>query len=593
VDKKAITDHFTGRYQEFFAKYLPAGIKKIGGDEWQARCPFHDDKNPSLNINAQTGAFFCHGCGKKGGFFHFYAKLNDLDDRRDFPKILAGIAHDFGIEAAEELKAQLVKTYDYIDEGGTLLFQVCRYEPGKNGKPKDFRQRVPNGSGGWAYNLNGVRRVLYRLPEVLKADEVVLVEGERDSDTLAGLGFVGTTNPMGAGKWAQEYSESLGGKDVVLIPDNDKEGREHMMKVGAALRGIARSIKWIDLPDVPSKGDVSDWAATFSTKEEAAERLAVMIEAAGPYEAPKVCTLEDAVLDVSDYHRIELPRKQTILRPVVCGQQIILASGWRGVGKSWFALGLLDAVTRGTSFGPWEVENTVPCLCLDGEMAAEDTRKRIHDLNPSGERKSPLYIYSDAYANHLGLPRANLLSETWRTTMKRMLLTRGVKLWVVDNIASLAGGIDENAKKEWDPINGWLIDLRFAGITTILLHHVNKEGGQRGTSAREDNIDMSIILKQPADYEADRGADFILTFSKSRVSFEDLGLLQDVHFTLTTNEDGGLAWTWERVKTERKAEILALLDAGESISETARIVGCAKSYVSKVNQDRKSGERSR
>ena len=583
MNKQAIENHFAGRFQEFFQKYLPAGVKKIGGDEWQALCPFHADSKPSLSINAQTGLYFCHGCNKKGSFLHFYAKLNGLNDRRDFPKILAGIARDFGIEA-EEVKARLVKTYDYTDEAGSLLFQVCRYEP------KSFKQRMPAGSGKWDYRLNGVRRVLYRLPEVLKAEEVLMVEGEKDADTVAGLGFTGTTSPMGAKKWRPEYGDSLKGKDVVLIPDNDQEGREHMAQVGAALRGIARSMRWLDLPGLPSKGDVSDWVATFSTKEEAAERLAMMIEAAGPYDAPKVYTIEDAVLNVADYHRIDLPRKQTILRPIVCEQQIILASGWRGVGKSWFALGLLDAVTRGINFGPWEIETSVPCLYMDGEMAAEDTKKRIRDLNPSDDRKSPLYVYSDAYANHLGLARANLLSESWRTTMKRILLTRGVKLWVVDNIASLASGIDENVKKDWDPINSWLLDLRFAGITTLLLHHTNKEGAQRGTSAREDNIDTSLILKQPADYEADRGADFILTFSKSRVSFEELAYLGDVHFTLTTNEDGSLAWTWERVRAERKAEIIALLDQGESISETARIVGCSKSYVSKVNQDRKNGE---
>jgi len=582
MDKQAITDHFAGHYQDFFAKYLPTGIRKIGGDEWQARCPFHDDKNPSLNINAQTGAFFCHGCGKKGGFLHFYAKLNDLDDRRDFPKILAGIARDFGIEA-EEVKARLVKTYDYTDETGALLYQVCRYEP------KSFKQRAPAGNAKWDYRLNGVRRVLYRLPEVMKSEEVVIVEGEKDADTVCSLGFTATTSPMGAKKWRPEYSDSLKGKDAVLVPDNDNEGREHMAQVGAALRGIARSIKWLDLPDLPSKGDVSDWAATFKSKEEAAERLAMMIDAAGPYEAPKVHTLEDAVLDVSDYHRIELPRKRTILHPIVCEQQIILTSGWRGVGKSWFALGLIDAVTRGTSLGPWEVETPVPCLYLDGEMAAEDTRKRIRDLNPSEERKSPLYVYSDAYANHLGLARANLLSETWRSTMKRMLLTRGVKLWVIDNIASLASGIDENLKRDWDPVNSWLLDLRFAGISTVLLHHTNKEGGQRGTSAREDNIDMSIILKQPADYEADKGADFILTFSKSRVSFDDLKQVQDIHFTLVTDDTGNLAWEWQRVKAERKQEIIDLLDAGTSITETAKLVGCAKSYVSKINKDRLGG----
>ncbi len=580
MDKQAISDHFNGRYQEFFAKYLPTGIRKIGGDEYQALCPFHDDKKPSLNVNAKTGAYFCHGCGKKGGFLHFYAKLNDLDDRRDFPKILSGIARDFGIEA-EEVKAKLVKTYDYTDEAGRLLFQVCRYEP------KSFKQRAPAGPGKWDYRLNGVRRVLYRLSEVLKAEEIIICEGEKDADALAALGLTATTNPMGAKKWRPEYSDSLKDKDAILIPDNDPEGREHMAQVGTALRGIARSIKWLDLPDLPSKGDVSDWVQTFPSKEEAAERLAVMIEAAGPYEAPKVHTIEDAVLDVSDYHRIELPRKRTILHPIVCEQQIILTSGWRGVGKSWFALGLIDAVTRGTSFGPWEVETPVPCLYLDGEMAAEDTRKRIRGLNPSEERKSPLYVYSDAYANHLGLARANLLSETWRSTMKRMLLTRGVKLWVVDNIASLASGIDENLKRDWDPVNSWLLDLRFAGISTVLLHHTNKEGGQRGTSAREDNIDMSIILKQPADYEADRGADFILTFSKSRVSFDDLKQVQDIHFTLVTDDAGNLAWEWQRVKAEKRSEILALLDAGESVTDIAALVGVSKPYVSKVNRERK------
>ena len=128
MNKQVLENHFAGHFQDFFAKYLPAGVKKIGGSEWQAKCPFHNDENPSLSINGSTGAYFCHGCGKKGGFLHFYAKINSLDDRRDFPKILAGIARDFGIEA-EEVKAKLIKTYDYTDEAGTLLFQVCRYEP--------------------------------------------------------------------------------------------------------------------------------------------------------------------------------------------------------------------------------------------------------------------------------------------------------------------------------------------------------------------------------------------------------------------------------------------------------------------------------
>src|SRR4030042_6560997 len=507
-NKETIKQHFTGQWDRLYAKYLTGPIKKIGGHEYQTKCPFHEDHNPSFNVNAETGEYFCHGCGKKGHAFHFYAKLNGLDTKHDFPKILRGIAGDFNIPL-EANPLRFVCSYNYTDIDGTLLFQVVRYEP------KTFKQRKPTGAGKWSYDLNGTKRVLYRLPEVVKADEVLIVEGEKDVETLAGLKFTATTSPMGAKKWRPEYSDYLKGKDVILIPDNDTEGREHMAQGGSALNGIAKRLKWIDLPDLPSKGDVSDWAAKFSNPAEAAERLAVMIEGAKPYNAPVKHTLEDAVIDAGDYVHLDLPPKRKIL-DIISEQEIILVAGWRGNGKTWMGLGMVDAITRGVPFGPWDVINSVPCLYLDGEMAAQDIRARLNLLNPNPQRKTPLYVYSDAYANFLGLAKSNLVSGEWRDTMKRILKTRGVKLWIVDNIASLAGGLDENSKKDWDPINEWLLRLRFEGVTTILLHHTNKAGGQRGTSGREDNIDMSISLKQPPDYVPENGACFILSFSKSR-----------------------------------------------------------------------------
>jgi len=249
--KEKIQEFFKGNYRTFYNKYLP-GAKQIGGDEFQAICPFHEDKSPSLNFNDQKGTYFCHGCGKKGHIFHFYAKLNSLDTRRDFPKILKGIAADFGIPG-EQTKSRILKTYDYPDEAGNPLFQVCRMDP------KDFRQRHRNGSGSWVWNLKDVRRVLYRLPEVGKAQEVIIVEGEKDADTLAVMGFTGTTSPMGAKKWRDEYNQALKGKDIVLCPDNDQEGRQHMMQVGASLKGTVKSLKLLDLPGLPSKGDVTNW----------------------------------------------------------------------------------------------------------------------------------------------------------------------------------------------------------------------------------------------------------------------------------------------------------------------------------------------
>lgn len=141
----------------------------------------------------------------------------------------------------EQASSRIVATYDYTDENGKLLFQVCRFEP------KKFSQRRPDGRSGWIWNLQGVRRVLYRLPEVVKAEQVFVCEGEKDADRLRSLGLVATTAPMGAGKWRPEYSEALRGKHVVILPDADEPGREHARQVAASLHGVAASVKVVNL----------------------------------------------------------------------------------------------------------------------------------------------------------------------------------------------------------------------------------------------------------------------------------------------------------------------------------------------------------
>ncbi len=567
--KKAIQSHFQGNYRTFYEKYLP-DVKKIGGEEYKARCPFHDDTEPSFNFDNQTGQYFCHGCNKKGDAIHFYAKINSLDTRRDFGKILRGIANDFNIPW-EENRPKLIKTYNYTDAEGLLLYQVCRYEP------KNFKQRQPNNNGRWTWNLKGIEPVLYQLPKVLAAKEVLIVEGEKDVDNLMELGLTATTCPMGVKKWRPEYNESLKGKDIVLIPDNDLEGKEHMAQIAISLNGQTKSLKLIELPGLPSKGDVSDFIAKFDDKAEATEKLSIMIEGAGPYEPPKKVTIEDVILQAKDFTALELPAKKKLLNPWLTEQSITLISGWRGTGKTWLALSILDSVSKGVSFGPWKAETSTPCLFLDGEMPTQDIIERTKDLGIDST-----YIYSDAYANNLGLPKANLLSETWRSTMKRILTTRGIKLWVIDNLASLAGGIDENIKKDWDPINSWLLDLRFAGIATIMLHHEGKGGGQRGTSAREDNLDNSIILKRPFDYIPEDGCKFIMHFAKARVRTQDLSLISDTQFHLTQDEQGELVWTHGNIKAEAKKEILRLTDEGLPQTDICNSTGLSKGYVSKV-----------
>ena len=144
----------------------------------------------------------------------------------------------------------IVATYDYKDEAGQLLYQVVRTDP------KGFFQHRPDGCGGWL-NKKGERPVLYHLREVLEAPIVFVVEGEKDAEALRAQGFVATTNAGGAkAPWLPEYTESLRGREVILIPDNDTPGQQRVLTIARALLGHAARIIILKLEDGK---DVSDW----------------------------------------------------------------------------------------------------------------------------------------------------------------------------------------------------------------------------------------------------------------------------------------------------------------------------------------------
>jgi putative DNA primase/helicase len=223
-------------------------IRRFGGLSqqrwgWKARCPAHDDRRASLSI-----------------------RISDQDDL--LIKCHAGCSFEDVLRAAGVCKSECypqrnasmkeVASYGYKDEDGKLLFEVVRFEP------KDFRQRQPDGTWG----LNGARRVLYRLPELIKSEPrtVFVAEGERDVDRLYSEGLIGTCNPMGAGKWSADYNASLKGRTVAVIPDNDKPGRDHAEQIALSLRGIAQKVAVLNLPS--QYKDVSDWFNAGGKREE-------------------------------------------------------------------------------------------------------------------------------------------------------------------------------------------------------------------------------------------------------------------------------------------------------------------------------------
>jgi hypothetical protein len=211
------------------------GVQQAGQNQWSAKCPAHEDNDPSLSISTGMDGrilLHCHvGCPVEQICGALEITVADL-----FPW-------------NRNSKGKIVAAYKYRDEGGTLLYEVVRYEP------KNFKQRRPDqfSNDGWIWNIRGVRRVLYRLPEIVKAitasKPILIAEGEKDVDALVKQGYEATCNTMGAGKWKKDYSESLRSATVVIIPDNDKAGISHAHAVFASLRGIAQSTKIVSLPN--------------------------------------------------------------------------------------------------------------------------------------------------------------------------------------------------------------------------------------------------------------------------------------------------------------------------------------------------------
>jgi hypothetical protein len=230
---------------------------------WQAKCPSHEDHRASLSISeAPDGKILvrCHaGCDAQAICTAAGIRLADLFPKRN-----------------GKARFNIVATYDYRDEAGKLLFQVCRLDP------KNFRQRTPDATkpGGWTWKTAGVRRVLFRLPEVLAAvaagKTLFITEGEKDCLALVAAGFAATTGSGGALKWRDDYNESLGGADVVILPDKDTPGRQHAALVAESLHGTAKRVRVIELPDVDGKHvkDAADYFNARGTGEQLRELVA-------------------------------------------------------------------------------------------------------------------------------------------------------------------------------------------------------------------------------------------------------------------------------------------------------------------------------
>jgi uncharacterized protein (DUF927 family) len=248
----------------YYAARVPK-LKPARAGEQRGPCPIHQGEDDNFAVKPETGEWYCHSvCGRGGSLIDLEMELSCTDYKAAKSEILLLVHRAEARNVNGDRRSppsRIVSTYDYCDEGGQLLYQSVRMDP------KTFRQRRPNGKGGWIWNVKGVRLVLYRLAELLKreTETVFICEGEKDVHSVEGLGLLATCNPMGAGKWRTEYSEAMRGRAAVILPDNDQPGQAHAAAVAADLLRVGCEVRIVQIP----KGkDVSDWLSAGGTLEE-------------------------------------------------------------------------------------------------------------------------------------------------------------------------------------------------------------------------------------------------------------------------------------------------------------------------------------
>lgn len=443
----------------------------------------------SLKVDVKEGTWFDHEAKEGGGTIDLV--MRELGG--DKPGALEWLERKGFIEPRDATPPEGT-FYDYRDERGAVLFRVER--TGKAGSR--FLQHGPDGNGGFACRkgcMAGVRRVPYRLPELLAAPASAIVfvcEGEKDADRLARLGLVATTNAEGAGKWRAEFAEHLAGRRVVVLEDDDAAGRDHAGDVKAKLAGKVAAAEILSLPGLPEKGDVSDWLNAGRTIAElltlAEQALASAPRAEGPQPA-YLRGISAAALMAKHFE----PVNYAVPGLLVEGANLF--GGKPKIGKSWMAYDFALAIAAGRP-----VFGSIPVTQGDViYLALEDSERRLKSrLLKKGVRHPPERL--TLATEWPGLDAGCIAElEAWADAVKRPSLV------IVDVLKMVRGATRANESlydADYRALTGLANFGRSRGIAVLIVHHVRKMDSDdpleslSGTNGLTGAADSVMVLKR-------------------------------------------------------------------------------------------------
>ena len=474
-------------------------------------------------------------------------------------------------------KSSVVATYDYRDAEGALLYQICRLEP------KSFRQRRPDGKGGWIWDA-GERRVIYRLPELLRYPDatVFFTEGEKDADRIADLGHCATT--IASGKWTPDCAQALAGRDVLIFEDNDDAGRKRARDAAQVLQSTAKTIRIVRLPGLLDKGDVSDWLD--ADRRNAAELVDVCFDAplwqmhasaAAPAGASPPTAPSDEpplpFIDVTAWDGQPVPNQNWCVLNRVPLRNVTLFSGEGAIGKSIVSLHLSVAHVLGRDWLGAMAE-LGPALVVACEDDADELHRRLSQIldhySATFADLKDMHLMSLAGQDALlavpdrnGLIRPTKLFER----LHQAACDIHPKLIVVDNSADVFGG-SENDRTQVRQFIGTLRGLAIAADAGVLLtSHPSLTGmssgtGLSGSTAWNASVRSRLYMKRATTEKDEEPDPNLRVIEVMKSNYGPVGETITVCWKDGVFVPVAAMGTFEKAAAERSAEdlFLKLLD---------------------------------
>lgn len=284
--------------------------------------------------------------------------------------------------------------------------------------------------------------------------------------------------------------------------------------------------------------------------------------------------------DFHDFMEMEPEERIELLGGWLFAKCLAMVHAWRGTGKTWWAMAVAYAVAAGGSFLEWRSPSAQVVVYIDGEMPADVLKSRFEMIAAMSDATPAPGFLQIISADLQDRPMPNLATPQGQTLIDS-LIGDGVKLIIVDNISCMVRGEDENDATSWTRVSEWALRHRREGRAVLFVHHSGKTGKQRGTSKREDLLDVVIGLRRPLDYDEADGAVFEVHFEKARTIHGDA--VEPIEARLVT-ENGHMSWSVRPVVAANTERIMELWDLGQNVTTIASEVGLHKSNVTRSLQ---------